>query len=172
MSQGNSVRKLIDYLDQSLIGLSLLVFVVMLGAVLVQIVARYALESSPAWTEEITRFMLIYLVALSVGSCAYRRELVNVDIVINMLPPQARRWMQMAIDLLIAVFFMIFAYFVNAFLAFQAMQQATTLPLPMSYITFSLMVLCLNIAFFSAVNIVSAFGDRSSRNVSAPMSQH
>ena len=43
----------------------------MLGAALWQVVARYALDQPPAWTEELARFAMVW-VGLLGASCAFR----------------------------------------------------------------------------------------------------
>ena len=64
------------------VGLS---FAVLLAAVLIQVVGR-TVGSSPVWTEELTRFALLYLTAFGVGLSFRSGDLVNVDVVCESLP--------------------------------------------------------------------------------------
>ncbi len=64
------------------VGLS---FVVLLVAVLIQVAGR-TIGSSPVWTEELTRFALLYLTAFGVGLSFRCGDLVNVDVVCEALP--------------------------------------------------------------------------------------
>lgn len=63
-----------------------LAFAVLIFAVLVQVLGRSVFNSSPVWTEELTRFALLYLTALGVGLSYRTGDLVNVDIISESLP--------------------------------------------------------------------------------------
>jgi len=62
-----------------------LAFAVLLIAVLIQVTGR-TVGSSPVWTEELTRFALLYLTAFGVGLSLKSGDLVNVDVVCEALP--------------------------------------------------------------------------------------
>ena len=66
-------------------------FSVMIAAVMIQVLGRM-LGNSPVWTEELTRFALLYLAAFGVGLSYRSGDLVNVDLVSEALPgPWPRR---------------------------------------------------------------------------------
>lgn len=60
-------------------------FAVMIASVLIQVVGRTS-GSSPVWTEELTRFALLFMVAFGVGLSLRTGDLVNVDVVCDSLP--------------------------------------------------------------------------------------
>ncbi|MEM8853345.1 MAG: TRAP transporter small permease [Pseudomonadota bacterium] len=60
-------------------------FFVLLVAVSIQVVGR-TIGSSPVWTEELTRFALLYLAAFGTGLALRTGDLVNVDLVAEALP--------------------------------------------------------------------------------------
>lgn len=66
-------------------------FAVIIMAVVVQIVSRTFLPQSPVWTEELTRFALLYLAAAGAGLALRSGDLVNVDILVAALPPSGRK---------------------------------------------------------------------------------
>jgi TRAP-type C4-dicarboxylate transport system permease small subunit len=66
-------------------------FTVLLAAVLLQVVSRLALPNPPVWTEELSRFCLIFAAALGGGLALRSGELVGVDVVTAALPPPLRR---------------------------------------------------------------------------------
>jgi TRAP-type transport system small permease protein len=55
-------------------------FTVLLIAVLIQIVSRLLLPNPPIWTEELSRFCLIFAAAFGAGLALRSGELVGVDI--------------------------------------------------------------------------------------------
>lgn len=66
-------------------------FAVIIVAVVVQIVSRTFLPQSPVWTEELTRFALLYLAAAGAGLSLRSGDLVNVDLFTTALPPFGRK---------------------------------------------------------------------------------
>ena len=61
-------------------------FMVMILAVILQLLGRSGLIPSMIWTEELSRFALIWLAALGVGLALNSGDLVNVDLVCEALP--------------------------------------------------------------------------------------
>ena len=70
-------------LCELLVGFS---FCVLIVTVTIQVIGRSALFDAPVWTEELTRFALLYLTAFGVGISYLRGDLVNVDVVCESLP--------------------------------------------------------------------------------------
>lgn len=61
---------------------------VLIGAVLLQVVGRMT-GFQQVWTEELTRFALLYMVAFGVGLAFRTGDLVNVDVFCEALPGRA-----------------------------------------------------------------------------------
>lgn len=64
------------------VGISFLVLIV---TVLTQVLGR-TFGSSPIWTEELTRFSMLYMVAFGAGLSLRSGDLVNVDVVCEAVP--------------------------------------------------------------------------------------
>lgn len=62
-----------------------LAFAVLMGAVLIQVVGRLT-GSAPVWSEELTRYALLYMVAFGAGLAFRTGDLVNVDVISESLP--------------------------------------------------------------------------------------
>lgn len=60
-------------------------FAVLIGAVLLQVVGRLT-DSAPVWTEELTRYALLFTVAFGAGLAFRTGDLVNVDVICESLP--------------------------------------------------------------------------------------
>lgn len=153
----SKMQKIIAFTEKLLMNISILVFILMLLAVLVQVVARNLLPTAPGWTEEATRYLLIYIVAVAIGPAAMRRELVNVDILLNLFKPSIRRYLFGLIDLIVLVFFAIFSYYIYQYMIISNMQTATTIPLQMSFIAFSILLLSFNMILFMVFNLWKDF---------------
>lgn len=66
--------------------LILATFLVLIGAVLLQVYARTFLSTAPVWTEELTRFCLLYIGAFGAGLALRSGDMVNVDLICESLP--------------------------------------------------------------------------------------
>lgn len=80
------MRKLTTGLDTVArlgVGLS---FGVLMLAVVVQLIGRSGWISAPIWTEELSRFCLLYLAAFGAGLALWSGDMVNVDLISESLP--------------------------------------------------------------------------------------
>jgi TRAP-type C4-dicarboxylate transport system permease small subunit len=62
-------------------------FVIIVAA----IVARYGFGQAVSWTEEVPRYLLIWISFLAAAVCVLRREHVGFDVLFNALPKPVRR---------------------------------------------------------------------------------
>ena len=61
-------------------------FLVLICAVLTQVFGRSVFDSSPPWTEELTRYAMLWTIAFGAGLSFRTGDLVNVDILCEALP--------------------------------------------------------------------------------------
>jgi TRAP-type C4-dicarboxylate transport system permease small subunit len=61
-------------------------FTLLLAAVLLQVVSRLTLPNPPVWTEELSRFCLLFCAGFGIGLALRSGELVGVDLLTMMLP--------------------------------------------------------------------------------------
>lgn len=70
-------------------------FAVLIVAVTVQVAGRSFVGASPVWTEELTRFALLYLAACGTGLALGSGDLVDVDILRSAMPARVARAMRL-----------------------------------------------------------------------------
>jgi TRAP-type C4-dicarboxylate transport system permease small subunit len=77
---------------------------IMLACIALQVVMRYVFGNAPSWTEELA--LLMFSLCIMGGIALGVREgfHVRLDILLNVLPPQLRRWMETAINAATAAF--------------------------------------------------------------------
>ncbi len=80
--------------------LALLVMTVWLG-----ICARYIDFIQITFTEELSRYLMIWVALLAISSGIARREHVGLTFIFESLPPPVRRWLGIAFDLISFAFF-------------------------------------------------------------------
>lgn len=84
--------------------LILATFLVLMGAVLLQVYARTFLSTAPVWTEELTRFCLLYIGALGAGLALRSGDMVNVDLLCESLPGRMPWFLRLVSAILTVVF--------------------------------------------------------------------
>lgn len=75
------------------------------------IFGRYVIELPVTWTEELARYLMIWVALLAVSCGVARREHVAVTALLERLPQALQRHLGAAIDLLGFAFFAFLAYF-------------------------------------------------------------
>ena len=86
--------------------LVLLVFDVWLG-----VMVRYVLPLDWTFTEELARYLMIWMALLAVSSGISRREHIGVLVIFERFPPTTRKWLAVAFDVTAFAFFaIIFLY--------------------------------------------------------------
>jgi TRAP-type C4-dicarboxylate transport system permease small subunit len=79
--------------------------------VVAAIVARYGFGQAVSWTEEVPRYLLIWISFLAASVGVLRREHVGFDVLFNALPTPARRVLGVGLSLLILGFgWVVFRY--------------------------------------------------------------
>lgn len=131
-----------------------LAFAVLIVAVIVQVVGRFA-GASPVWTEELTRFALLYMIAFGAGLAFRTGDLVNVDVVSAALPgrlPWLLRLFAAVTTGGLALYLLPHAW---RFVAIGRMQTAPALGLRMDAAHLTILVLLAGLALFAALRCVA-----------------
>ncbi|WP_343081683.1 TRAP transporter small permease [Ostreiculturibacter nitratireducens] len=132
------------------VGLS---FLVLIAAVLIQVVGRLA-GSSPVWTEELTRYALLYLVAFGAGLSFRTGDLVNVDVICESLPgrlPWLLRLVAAVVTAGLALYLLPAAW---KYVSIGRMQTSPALEIKMTYAHFTVFLLLALLAVFAVLRIL------------------
>ncbi|MDT8343377.1 MAG: TRAP transporter small permease subunit [Thermohalobaculum sp.] len=128
-------------------------FAVLCAAVLIQVAGR-TLGVSPVWTEELTRFALLYLIAFGAGLALRSGDLVNVDVIVAALPVRAAwlfRLIAAGATAGLALYLLPHAW---RFVAIGAMQRAPALGLRMDFAHVTVWLMLALLALFAALRVV------------------
>ena len=131
-----------------------LAFAVLMAAVLVQVVGRTA-GQSPVWTEELTRFALLYLVAFGAGLSLRTGDLVNVDVISESLPgklPWLLRLVAAAATAGLALYLLPHAW---KYVSIGRMQTAPALGMRMDFAHLTVLILLAGLALFAVLRCVA-----------------
>ncbi len=149
------MTRLIDIITQASRIMTGLSFLVLMGAVILQVLGRTVLNYSPVWTEELTRFALLYLAAFGLGLSFRSGDLVNVDIISEALPapwPKRLRFLGAATTALLCAALIGPAW---KYTSIGAMQTSPALLWRMDFIHASVLVMIVSLMVFSALRAVS-----------------
>lgn len=98
------IRKAIENVIVSL-------FVVMVSAVFLQVVARYAFNSPPSWTEELARYCQVWIIILASSICIRKGSHLAVDYLSHKFPPLLNHVIHVLISVLMAVYVVVVTVF-------------------------------------------------------------
>ncbi|MDP5308695.1 TRAP transporter small permease [Paracoccus spongiarum] len=130
-------------------------FAVLIGAVTIQVVGRSFVGSSPVWTEELTRFALLYLAGFGTGLALLSGDLVNVDLVSEGMPgawPWRLRLLSAALVLGFCALLIGAAW---RFTAIGAMQTSPAMAVPMNYVHGSVLLLLAMLALAALARLIA-----------------
>ena len=156
-----SLNKGVIRLAEVLVGLS---FGVLIVAVTIQVIGRSPLFDSPVWTEELTRFALLYLTAFGVGLSYLRGDLVNVDVVCEALPGRLPWVLRLVCGVIIALLGLVLIVPAWKFTAIGAYQTSPALGWRMDYIHASVLCLLVMLFVFALVRIGAMLMECSAEN--------
>jgi TRAP-type C4-dicarboxylate transport system permease small subunit len=103
----NASRRLNWFVERFCVALMvLLVLDVWLG-----VLARYVLPFEATFTEELARYLMIWMALLAVSSGISHREHIGVLVLFERFPPSFRRWLAVLFDLIALSFFTIIFFY-------------------------------------------------------------
>jgi TRAP-type C4-dicarboxylate transport system permease small subunit len=75
------------------------------------VLTRYFIGAGGIWTEELSRYVMIWAALMAVPVGAYRREHIGLDLVFQFMPVPAQKALRMGLDLLGVAFFLFLTFY-------------------------------------------------------------
>jgi len=138
-----------------------LAFCVLMAAVVIQVLGRAGLVSSPVWTEELTRFALLYLVAFGAGLSFRSGDMVNVDLLSTVLPERigwCLRLLAAGLTVFLCTALLQPAWF---YVSIGATQTSSAMAVRMSYIHAAIWILLVVLLIMALIRVVAMLAGRS-----------
>ena len=73
------------------------------GVILYAVVARYAFNAAPSWSDEVPRVIFLWLTYLAIAVAVKRGQSLRVTFLLDRLPPVGRLWLEMLMHVSIFV---------------------------------------------------------------------
>lgn len=113
------------------------------------VITRYFIGSGGIWTEELSRYVMIWAALLAVPVGAYRREHIGLDILFRFFPQKMQKGFRALLDLVGVSFFLFLAVYGIGMVQVGASQYATifgmTMFFPFASVPVSAGLACLQI---------------------------
>lgn len=142
------MRKLSDRIEQLLDKLLLCLFAVMVAAIVWQVFARYALARPTIWSEELARYLMIWVTMLGSAYVIRHGDHVTVTVFVDLLPRRlalAVAWLR---DALVVGLMGFLAWYGYEFAVLGGRRVSSGLALPMTYAYVAIPLGAALIAFF------------------------
>ncbi|SBS24746.1 2,3-diketo-L-gulonate TRAP transporter small permease protein YiaM [Marinomonas spartinae] len=131
--------------------------------VIIQVVSRFMLPSSPIWTEELSRYLFLYLIVFSSGLVIRHNRHVRLELFHWALPPAWHKAYQIFCHVLIGGFAYYILPFALKYVMIGRWQTSPTLEIPMSWIFMSVYVFFCVTVFYSVVCALFLLLDRDNQ---------
>lgn len=115
-------------------GVILLLFAGMLAAAVAQVVSRYVFNAPLTWSEELSRYLFIWLAFLGAWVAWNRREHLGIDVLPEVVPTRWRAPLLRLLELLTLIFAVSSMYFGQKILSVSMRQPSAALRIPMVWV--------------------------------------
>jgi TRAP-type C4-dicarboxylate transport system permease small subunit len=117
-------------------------FAVMVAVVVAAVFARYVLNNSIVWAEELARYLFVWVSFLGGGLGVGTNIHVGIDSLVELMPPRPKLAVQIAVELMIVVLTVVLIWVGVEFTLFGMKADALLLPVPMGVVYLAVPVGC------------------------------
>ncbi|WP_226618645.1 TRAP transporter small permease [Cytobacillus firmus] len=128
------VKKIVDSLNAFIKWILILLFFIMVIVVFLQVLFRFVLDQPLAWTEELSRYLLVWITFLGAGYAVSVKAHPSIELLFEKANQAVRRVL-LALSTVLVVFFF-YQIIVNSFIFIERsmMQTSPALQLPMGMV--------------------------------------
>jgi len=148
----NTTRKKIGYFLKYGTLISTTGFVV---STMIQIYARFFMESAPSWTEEASRFFFIYAVSFAAGLAMKGGYYVRFDVVYNTLKSKYQKLLQILVSLFTILLFLILSIYAIQFVKVGWSEHSPSLSASMAIAFSSMLIMGVFITLYAIWDLLA-----------------
>ncbi|MFW6030736.1 MAG: TRAP transporter small permease [Halanaerobiales bacterium] len=130
---------------------------IMLGVVSIQVIFRYTwFLRVPRWTEEVSRYSMIYTVAIASGLGIRRKAYLGMDSLYMIFPYRLKKIADIIFNILAGILFYILVVYGYEVMLSAMAQKSPSLRIPMYFIYISLPLTGLNVLIYLIEDTIKA----------------
>ncbi|MBW2306075.1 MAG: TRAP transporter small permease [Deltaproteobacteria bacterium] len=141
------MKKIMRILENAQEYLAAFIMFSLVVVVFIQVMMRYVVRASLPWTEEMARYLFVWLIFIGTSVCVKRQAHLGIDILVIHLPPKIQRHLSTFTLVLSLVFSIVVVQKGYELLTRSGEQISPMLHLPMSYVYIiipaSYLIICL-----------------------------
>ena len=126
-----------------------------IGATLIQIYARFFMDSAPSWTEEAARFFFIYAMCFAAGLAMKDGSYVHFDVLYNKMKKGQQRILDIIISVFTLLLFLVLTIYAFQFVNVGLPEHSPSLDVSMAFAFGSMAIMGLFVSFFAFVDILT-----------------
>lgn len=135
------LNEFLDFIDDGIKWICIVLVALMTGVVLLQVFVRILPITAPSWTEELSRYILIYLSFLGASHGIKVWNNIRVDFILTRLPKKAELIAETIIKLIVlGVLCTVAVLGIKIFPMVGLKQYSATLQIPMFYMQLSIII--------------------------------
>lgn len=123
--------KIVDYL----VGFLMILLVIIGGA---QVFSRYILNYSLTWSEELSRYILVWLVFMAIGVGLRRKAHIGMNVIVAGCPAGIQRWFELFSCIVAIVFGAVIAFYSYQLVQAAMFQTTAALGIPIRLIYYGM----------------------------------
>ncbi|RRQ48600.1 hypothetical protein DZC72_12980 [Maribacter algicola] len=131
-----------------------------LGAVLLQIFARFFLESAPSWTEEASRLFFVYAISFASGLALKSNYFVFLDTFYNKFNRKFKKVLTLLVPICTFLMFLVVLIYTVPLIRLGMGEKSPSLEFPMAFAFFSMAIMALSLCYYSLKEINSLLKNR------------
>ena len=159
------MKQIVDVLDAVLSRILVLLMLCLVAAVLWQVISRYALGAPSSWTEELARFLLIWISLLGAAFASRTGMHLALDVLQGRATGRSAAWLKTGTLLLVFMFsatVLVVGGSGLSYLTWELKQHSAVLGLPMAFVYSVIPVSGVLICFYA---VAASSDDRIGRSL-------
>ena len=123
-------------------------------SVMIQIYARFFMESAPSWTEEASRLFFIYAISFASGLAFKQNYFVSLDLISARLGVKWNAILEKVVTALVLILFLVMTVFSISYIKLGYIEKSPSLGFNMSISFTSILLMSLAISFFASIKLI------------------
>jgi TRAP-type C4-dicarboxylate transport system permease small subunit len=155
-------KQCLDRLDDACKGLIVILFITIIVVAFLQVFSRFIMGKAIPWTDELSRFGLVWITFIAAGLGVKRGSHVAIDILYNVFPPPIKKAVGILINVSIIAFGIFVIYYGSTLVQTSLTQLSASLSIPIGGVYAVVPISGFLMAVFALGNLVSFFAKEES----------